>query len=85
MAQKFQNLINEAAIKLQQYHAALKAAEKEYERRYGHHPSDVDNDAWIDAMHVTGYAIKVEELEQSIKLHTNHDDESDKSMCQSTL
>ena len=29
----------------------ITTAEKEYERRYGHNPSDVDDDWWIDTVH----------------------------------
>lgn len=29
----------------------LDIAEKEYEKRYGFHPSDVDDDWWIDTLH----------------------------------
>jgi hypothetical protein len=33
------------------YNASKKLIEEEYVRRYNHHPSDTDNDHWIDSIH----------------------------------
>ena len=60
---KFQEAINEAAFKLRDYHISLAKAEKEYIRRYGVHPSDIDDDCWIDSLHVTGRGMTVKEVE----------------------
>jgi hypothetical protein len=47
---QFQKLLYRTAAAQRQFHDLLKAAEAEYERRYGSHPSDVDDDTWIDGM-----------------------------------
>jgi len=59
---QFQKAINKATKKLNEYHAALEIAEEEYKRRFGTYPSDVDDDNWIDAMHLEGFGITVEEV-----------------------
>ena len=67
--EKFQQVIDEAQQKLMQYHHALKVAEDEYERRYNYHPSDVDDDVWIDAMHLNWRCrLLVSEVEESVEL-----------------
>lgn len=49
---KFQDLINRT-VKAKHKHAELlKQAEAEYEKRYGNNPSKVDDDVWIDTMHL---------------------------------
>jgi len=51
------------------YKGILEIAEKEYERRYKDHPSDVDNDYWIDAMHYgQGDIPSIAELMKSVKI-----------------
>lgn len=39
---------NNIAIK---HRNAIKTAEEEYVKRYGHNPSEVDDDWWIDTVH----------------------------------
>lgn len=51
-------------------------AEDEYERRYGSHPSDIDDNEWIDSLHVVGIPIKVEQVEE---LHSKY--EVSERMC----
>jgi len=65
---KFQKAINKAQKYLINYHESLKIAEFEYERRYGHHPSDKDNDEWIDAMHVNAIPITVAQVKTFAEL-----------------
>ena len=62
---QFQKAIDEARDLLIKYHQKLKVAEDEYERRYGSHPSDIDDDEWIDSMHVVGIPITVEQVKAS--------------------
>ncbi|MCB9073998.1 MAG: hypothetical protein H6552_00475 [Chitinophagales bacterium] len=64
---QFQKAIDEARDLLIKYHQKLKVAEDEYERRYGCHPSDVNDDEWIDALHVVGIPITVEQVEKSVE------------------
>lgn len=65
---KFQEAIDISLKKLVAYRAALKKAENEYLRRYGHHPSDKDNDEWIDVMHVSGGSLTVHQVEESARI-----------------
>lgn len=67
---QFQKAIDEARDSLIKYHKKLKVAEDEYERRYGVHPSDIDDDEWIDSLHVVGIPIKVEQVEASFKIRS---------------
>lgn len=36
---------------LSRYKAILRTIEDEYERRFGVHPSEIDDDNWIDTFH----------------------------------
>lgn len=63
--QEFQVAINTAQEMMRNYYAALRVAENEYERRYGHNPSDRDNDEWIDSMHVSGAPMTVKMAKES--------------------
>lgn len=64
---QFQKAINEARDSLIKYHQKLKVAEDEYKRRYGCYPSDIDDDEWIDSLHVVGIPITVEQVEKSVE------------------
>ena len=48
---RFQALIDRTAAAHRKYHKLLAMAEREYERRYGANPSDLDDDQWIDSLH----------------------------------
>ncbi len=50
------------------YMALLSEIEDEYERRYNHHPSDVDNDSWIDSFHYGTSSMTVKQVEESVEL-----------------
>lgn len=43
--------IQNTVIAYHKYLALLSSCEKEYENRYGHNPSEVDDDYWIDLLH----------------------------------
>jgi hypothetical protein len=66
---QFQKAIDKARIAF--YHRLLKIAEDEYEKRYNCHPSDVDDDEWIDSMHLIGVSITVSKVEESVKIRQN--------------
>lgn len=51
------------------YQNLLSLCEAEYERRYGVHPSDIDNDMWIDTFHVVGGRMTAKEVDES---HVNY-------------
>lgn len=50
----FQKLLDRLSAANEKYFDLLGAAETEFERRYGQHPSDVDCDSWIDTFHQPG-------------------------------
>lgn len=49
----------------------LQIAEKEYERRYGHNPSEVDDDWWIDTLHYCKGDTSVDKIKQSAELRND--------------
>ena len=49
----------------------LKIAEKEYERRYGKNPSEVDDDWWIDVMHYGNGSTDLDKIIDSAKWATS--------------
>ncbi len=50
----WKKLIEKAANLAKKHQAAMRESEAEYERRYGHNPSDIDDDWWIDTVHLGG-------------------------------
>lgn len=48
---KWQELIIECQKVGIEHLRLLKMAEEEYKKRYGHYPSEVDDDWWIDTLH----------------------------------
>lgn len=66
---KFQILLDELAISNARYKGLLNSAEHEIERRYKRHPSDIDNDYWIDTFHVGIGQMTIKELDDSMKRH----------------
>ena len=48
---EFEKLIRKAHKLARDHKSMVEAAEIEYKRRFGHHPSDIDDDWWIDALH----------------------------------
>jgi hypothetical protein len=66
----FERLMERCADAYNRYKPLLDKAEAEYERRYGHNPSDNDNDQWIDSFHGTGggaHAMTIEQVEESAR------------------
>ena len=48
----------------------MKKVETEYQRRFGAHPSDIDDDFWIDTFHLPGSKIPtLQEIEENAELH----------------
>jgi hypothetical protein len=50
----FQRKLNTLSDLKETYLAQLARCEKEYQRRYGAHPSNWDDDFWIDFAHTSG-------------------------------
>lgn len=61
--------IKKAQSALREYKRLLHFAEKEYIRRYGNHPSDVDDDWWIDKLHYSGSPTTISEIDKSALMH----------------
>ena len=66
----FQKLITRAVIAAQSHQELVKKAEVEYERRFGHNPSDADDDFWIDSIHCGQGAPTVAEVTKNAALHS---------------
>ena len=47
----------------------LKIAEDEYIKRYGHNPSEVDDDWWIDTLHYCKRDISLDKIKSAAELH----------------
>ena len=47
---QFLRAIRKAVIAANEARLAIDVAENEYVRRFGVHPSDIDNDGWIDTV-----------------------------------
>ncbi len=48
---QWQRVIDKCQEAGQEHLRLLRIAEAEYEKRYGHNPSEVDDDWWIDTVH----------------------------------
>ena len=64
---RFQDLLDRTYRAEQRYSKLLREAEEEYRRRYGHDPSESDNDIWIDSLHGMGSPLSVEVVEWSAR------------------
>lgn len=65
--EQFNTLIRETGAAHRSYKRLLGYAEKEFEERYGFHPSDRDFDFWIDSMHIGDGNTTVEQIERELK------------------
>ena len=61
----FMKLIKKTQKHLAQYLGLLEACETEYEFRYGHNPSEVDDDYWIDSMHQSAIPMTLEKIKEN--------------------
>jgi len=66
---QFQTVLDKLSVARRNYLAYLEAAEEEIVKRYGVHPSDVDNDQWIDSYHQGCGHMTVKQVEDSMRLH----------------
>jgi hypothetical protein len=65
---QFQKSIDKTMSLLVKYKSALKIAENEYERRYGANPSEIDDNYWIDSLHIGyGSRLTVDTVERNAK------------------
>jgi len=62
---EFMRLIRRTQMVHAHYMDLLKASEIEYEYRYGHNPSETDDDYWIDSMHQSSISMTIEEIEEN--------------------
>ena len=66
---QFQKILDTLTDAHRNYLDLLKLAEDEIIRRYGIHPSEIDNDQWIDTYHQGCGHMTVKQLDESMKLH----------------
>ena len=66
---QFQKILDTLSDAHRNYLDLLKLAETEIVRRYGVHPSDIDNDDWIDSYHQSCGHMTINQLDESMKLH----------------
>lgn len=65
---RFQELLDETTEAHKKYLKLLKKAEKEYLKRFGNLPSDVDDDFWIDSFHNSPLGATVSSVKHSAEL-----------------
>jgi len=70
---QWQAIINECRKAGDEHLRLLHIAEKEYNRRYGHDPSQVDDDWWIDALHYCNGCTDLKNIKNSAELHKDND------------
>jgi hypothetical protein len=66
---QFQKILDTLSMAHKNYVDLLKVAEDEIVKRYGVHPSDIDNDSWIDMYHQGCGHMTVKEVDESMKDH----------------
>lgn len=66
---QFQKILDTLTDAHRNYFDLLKLAEDEIIRRYGVHPSEIDNDEWIDSYHQGLGHMTIKQLDESMNLH----------------
>lgn len=66
---QFQKILDTLTDAHRNYLDLLKLAEDEIIRRYGVHPSEIDNDQWIDSYHQGCGHMTIKQLDESMDLH----------------
>lgn len=69
---QWQTLINKCRIAGNEHLRLLNIAEEEYIRRYGHNPSEVDDDWWINTLHYCKGDSGLEGIISSAELHSSN-------------
>jgi hypothetical protein len=68
---QWQSVINKCRSAGDEHLRLLKIAEDEYVRRYGQHPSEVDDDWWIDALHQCKGNTDLQKIKESAEQRFN--------------
>lgn len=68
---QWQSVINRCRKAGDEHLRLLKIAEDEYINRYGHNPSEVDDDWWIDTLHYCKGDTDLEKIKQSAELRND--------------
>ncbi len=66
---QLQKTLDKLSAANMEYKKLLDLAEDEIVRRFGIHPSEIDNDEWIDSYHYGCGHMTVEELNESMRVH----------------
>lgn len=64
----WESIIKSVVSTYTSYLEFLKIAEQEYERRYGHSPSEVDDDWWIDLCQQGQGRVDIEQIKANAEL-----------------
>lgn len=68
---KWQSLIKKCQKAGNEHLRLLKIAEDEYVKRYGHNPSEVDDDWWIDTLHYGRGSTDLNLIKKAAEMRTN--------------
>ena len=66
---QWQSVINKCRKAGDEHKRLLIIAENEYIRRYGHNPSEVDDDWWIDTLHQCCGDTDLQKIKDNAELH----------------
>ncbi len=72
---QFERKIQEAVLAAKKHIVLLLECEAEYESRFGHNPSEADDDFWIDCVHQGLYIPTIAEVIENAELHSNQNRE----------
>lgn len=64
---EFERLMKKTKKVQERYMELLNQCEEEYMKRFGHHPSDIDDDSWIDVMHYPQGGVCFDDMMQKAK------------------
>jgi len=68
---QWQKVINKCRKAGEEHLAYLHTAENEYIKRYGHNPSEVNDDWWIDTLHYCKGDTDLQKIKDSAELHNS--------------
>ena len=66
---KWESIIKKSQKKLLEAFELRKIAETEYVRRYGQHPSEWDDDWWIDTVHYGRGDVDIQKIKEEAQRH----------------
>ena len=64
----FKRKLDRLSLANEKYKKLLNECEDEYKKRFGHYPSDIDDDGWIDTYHIGIGSMSINTIEENAKL-----------------